>query len=443
MRSIRRRLLAWLLSALALTGLLASALTYFQAQEDVSELFDYQLRQIAFSLRYQPASKAIPEQSDADDEDAPDFVAQVWDRDGTLVYTSHRHLRLPRFSDRGLATHAWQGEDWRVYVMATANHVIQVAQPMDARREMAATVALRILVPVLVLIPFLGSAIWFSVAQGLRPLRAIGAALATRTPSALAPLPDDGQLPSEVAPLVAALNNLLGRLSSAIEGQRKFVADAAHELRTPLTAVQLQLQLVERAETPSEHDAALAQLKSGVGRATHLVQQLLALARAEPDAARPVFALVALDELARSVAADYAALAVDKGIDLGVVRASPVRIRGDAESLRVMLGNLVDNAIRYTPAGGRIDLAAYVHDSEAVLEVTDTGPGLAPGERERVFDRFYRGPGQGVPGSGLGLAIVKNIVDRHRGRISFDTGKDSMGLKVKLVFASAATPTTS
>lgn len=438
MISIRRRLLLWLLSALGLIGLLASAVTYLQVREDVNGLFDYQLRQIAYSLRYQPVAAPRPEQDESEgEEDLSDFVTQVWSRDGTLIYTSRPDLALPRFSDHGLATRSWRGERWRVFQVSGPGRVVQVAQPMNTRREMAASLALRVLGPVLALIPLLGAVIWISVGRGLRPLREISAELGARTPSAMTPLPQS-RLPLEVAPLVAALNDLLERLSRAMQVQRRFVADAAHELRTPLTAVQLQLQLVERAATPAERAAGLARLASGVHRAVHLVQQLLALARVEPDAAQRALAPVALDDLARAAAADHAALAMDKGVDLGVARAEPVTVSGDAESLRVMLGNLLDNAIRYTPPGGRVDLSVYARDGEAVLQVEDTGPGIPREERERVFDRFYRRSGQDAQGSGLGLAIVKSILERHGGRISLDAGRDGRGLQITVTFASVS-----
>ncbi len=432
MTSIRHRLLAWLLSALLSAGLAATAMTYFQAKEDVGELFDYELRQIAASMRHQQIPHPPPAENgfgDEEDNEAGDFVVQVWDQHGALVYASHPDVALPRFTGQGLSTPSWHGQGWRVYVAPARTRTVQVAQPMSARREMAAKVALRILIPILILIPVLGIVIWISVGRGLRPLTAISAALATRNPGAMEPLPERG-LPGEVKPLVRALNDLLSRLGRAMETQRRFIADAAHELRTPLTAVQLQLQLLARADSAAERESALSDLTSGVQRAIHLVQQLLMMARIEPDISREAFRPVALDDVVNTVAAEYAPLALDKKIDLGVVRSEPAMVRGDAENLRVLVGNLVDNGIRYTPSGGSVDLSVYASDSEAVLEVEDTGPGIPPEERSRVFDRFYRALGSGVQGSGLGLAIVKSIVERHGGSLSLASGKTGRGLKL-------------
>ncbi|MHB8453924.1 MAG: ATP-binding protein [Acidiferrobacterales bacterium] len=437
MNSIRRRLLVWMLSALALVGVAASVVTYFQAREDVNDLFDYQLQQLALSLEHRPGALPRVDRGDAEDRrEESDFVTQIWDRDGKLVFASHGQLTLPRAAGRGYAMHVWNNRQWRDYQTTWRGLTIQVAQPMSARDEMAAAMALRILVPVLVLIPFLGIIIWISVGRGLVPLDEIGAALAARSPSAMSPL-SAIHLPVELAPMVSAINGLLERLSLAMETQRQFIADAAHELRTPLTAVQLQLQLVERAESREERDAALADLKCGIERAIHLVRQLLALARAQPDAAVRTFSAVSIDGLARTVVAEYAVLAVDKGVDLGIGRLEPVVAMGDAESLRTMMGNLVDNAIRYTPGGGRVDLSVYPQRREAVLEVEDSGPGIPQEERSRVFDRFYRRPGSQVQGSGLGLAIVKNVVDRHRGRIILGAGRNGQGLMVTVTVALA------
>ncbi|MHB8392836.1 MAG: sensor histidine kinase, partial [Acidobacteriaceae bacterium] len=252
-------------------------------------------------------------------------------------------------------------------------------------------------------------------------------------PSAMSPL-SATHLPDEVAPMVTAVNDLLARLSLAMETQRQFIGDAAHELRTPLAAIQLQLQLVDRADSAAEREAALAELRSGIARAIHLVQQLLALARAEPQVVPVTPGTASVDELARAVVADYAALAVDRGVDLGIAHLEPAIVDVDADSLRVMLGNLVDNAIRYTPSGGRIDLSVTTMAGEAVLEVEDNGPGISAEHLSRVFDRFYREPGTQVPGSGLGLAIVKNIVERHRGRIALGFGSNGQGLRATVRF---------
>jgi two-component system OmpR family sensor kinase len=240
-----------------------------------------------------------------------------------------------------------------------------------------------------------------------------------------------------VRPLATSLNDLLARLQAAFATQRDFVADAAHELRTPLTALQLQAQLLERATDGGERDAALEELKRGLARAGHTVQQLLTLARQEPGAAALRREPVALSELVRDGVVAQMRLAEAQGIDLGVAEGDAVIVTGDVDALRILLGNLIGNAVRYTPRGGRVDVSCRLEDGQPVLAVADSGPGIPEAERERVFDRFYRRPGERTAGNesgaGLGLAIVRAIADRHLARVSLQDAALG-GLCVRVTF---------
>jgi len=257
----------------------------------------------------------------------------------------------------------------------------------------------------------------------------------------MAPLAEGG-LPEELRPLANSLNALLARLSDALNAQRRFTADAAHELRTPLAALKLQVELVARAPDDAARAAALAELEEGVDRASHLVEQLLAMARLEPEALAKNFGDCDLIGLAKDVIVPRAALAADRSIDLGLARESTVHARGDAASLSMLLANLLDNALRYTPEGGRIDVAVDDDAGHAVISVADTGPGIPAHDRERVFDRFHRGEntddGRGPTGSGLGLSIVKRIADAHGATVTLDAGSDGHGLIVRVRFPAAA-----
>ena len=429
MTSIRRRLLLWLLSGLLLGVAAAGVRIYQQTLAEANDLFDYHLKQIAASLpseAFGPLPPSRLEQQAIDDG----LVIQIWDREGLELYFSHPGSLLPQRAELGFSTVVTGRGSWRVYSALERYNVVQVAQPMSVRQRLAAGMALRTIFPLLLLLPVLGALIWLTVGRGLRPLRQIASALDRRTPASLHALPEEG-LPVEVRPLVHALNDLLARLARALESQKAFVADAAHELRTPLTAVQLQIQLAERARTEDERGAAFAELRQGLTRSTHLVQQLLTLAREEPDLAERMLAPIDLAEVARLVVAEHDPLAAGKDIDLGISRQAPANVQGDFEALRVMLGNLIDNAIRYTPHGGRVDVAIMTIDGNPVVEVADTGPGIPEEERERVFDRFYRGSGTRIQGSGLGLAIVKNIADRHSARITLSSGP---GLRISVSF---------
>jgi two-component system OmpR family sensor kinase len=425
--SIRGQLLAWLLGALVIAGLLIGYSAYHRAQEDIDELLDYQLKQLAFSLSHQSVASApmppglpLPE---------PDFITQVWDKDGVQMFYSRPNLAIPLRPRPGFSNVEWSHQVWRVYTQLDGFRIIQVAHPLSLREEMATSLTRRAVMPLVLLLPLLGVGIWIIVGHALRPLSRISSALRARTPSSLEPLPQQ-DLPEELVPLLGSLNDLLQRLNRALEAQRHFVADAAHELRSPLTAVQLQLQLVKRAASDDERTLALTRLERGVQRSTRLVQQLLTLARQDPQEPRVDHESVDLDRLAREVIADFEPMAQRDRLTLALESQGPLHFRGDGESLRVMLGNLVDNAIRYTSRGGVI-VRVQQRDGSAVLEVEDTGAGIPAEERARVFDRFYRVPGQKIEeGSGLGLAIVKRVADRHRGRISLDAGAGQSGLRV-------------
>jgi two-component system, OmpR family, sensor kinase len=431
--SIRGSLLAWLLGALVVAGLFVGYSAYRRAHEDLDELLDYQLKQLAFSLSRQsvgsvplPPGVPLPE---------PDFITQVWDKDGVLMFYSRPNLAIPMRPRPGFSNMDWNGQSWRVFTQLDGLRIIQVAHPLSLRREMAADLARRAVVPLAALLPLLALGIWVIVGRALRPLSIISGAVRMRSPSALQPLPHQN-LPEELGPLVGSLNDLLERLKRALEAQRQFVADAAHELRSPLTAVQLQLQLVKRADSADERAAALQRLEQGVHRSTRLVQQLLTLARQDPQAPEEPEASVEFAVLAREVVTDFEPLAQRAGLAITVGIDGPAQVQGNRESLRIMLGNLVDNAIRYTPPGGAVALRVRSEPGAVVLEVEDTGPGIPADQRTRVFDRFYRVPGQdaGAGGSGLGLSIVRRVVERYGGQITLDEGRAGIGLRVTIRF---------
>lgn len=440
MRSIRRQLLFWLIALLLVGFGLAGWFTFRQAQAEANELFDFQLQQTAAALPSEPFSSAFG----AGDPNGGGVVIQIWSREGVQLYYSHPRAPLAPRAKLGFSTEHTSGGDWRVYSAVVGDNVVQLAQPMSVRNRLAAEVALRTLWPSLMLLPFLGIAVWIVVGRGLRPLKRVARALDTRRPDALDPLPD-ARLPREVRPLVQALNGLLARLSDALDTQRAFVADAAHELRTPLAALHIQLQLLERARDDAERSDATTDLKHGVERATRLVEQLLALARSEPASnVAPSFAPVALRPIVEDCVRSYAALASGRGVDLGIERADDVTVNGDASALRVMIGNLVDNAVKYTPQGGRVDVSIDASDARHPrVEIADTGPGIPAAERVRVFDRFYRMPARdempaGVSGSGLGLAIVRRIAEQHHASVRLDDASGGRGLRVTVTFRSPA-----
>jgi two-component system OmpR family sensor kinase len=242
-----------------------------------------------------------------------------------------------------------------------------------------------------------------------------------------------------VRPLVQELNLLFGRVKTAFEAQQHFVADAAHELRTPLAALRLQAQSLDRADTPEARRVAVSRLTAGIDRATRLVEQLLVLARQEATAAEGQVARpVDLADLARRTVADLAGVAAAKGVDLGVQQADPATVEGQPDALQILLRNLVENAVKYTPGGGTVDIAVQHEGGNIVVQVEDSGPGIPPEERERVFDRFYRVAGSDAAGSGLGLAIIKAIAERHGATLTLDSSARLGGLKAVVTFKSAS-----
>jgi signal transduction histidine kinase len=417
-RSIRSRLLIALLALVAATSLLVGTLTYRRVLAETSLLFDYQLRQMALSLRSQvsmaPRLELPPDQADSD------FVIQIWDPYGRRVFLSRPGLPFINQTALGYADVRLAGQTWRTYGLQTVDGVIQIAQPVRVREDLARGAALRVVIPLLLLLPVLGAAIVGVVRSGLKPLQRLAFEVQRRDVHSLAPIAA-ANLPAEVAPLVQELNRLLIRLDAAFQTQRAFIADAAHELRSPLTAVRLDLQLLDRAPDEAARMEARADLGAAVERAIHLVEQLLTLARNEPRDERGALSAVPLDAVVADGVADTHALAAARRIDLGLDAEANAVVQGDRDALRTLVRNLVDNAVRYTPPGGRVHVrTAKDPQGGAVLEVTDSGPGIPGVDRARVFDRFYRRASAPEGGSGLGLAIVKAIADRHGARVALE-----------------------
>lgn len=435
MMSLRARLLAWLLGGVVVVGAATAMVQYRNALAQADAFFDEQLRQTALLLRDQPFEYLRVPQLPTENP-AYDFVVQVWTLDGVRVYLSRAHSVVPGFTTLGFSTVATSEGNWRVYGVQALRSVIQVAQPLEVRRRQATAMALRAVRPYALLLPLLAVLIFWVVGGTLAPLQKLARAVRSRLSSDLDPLSTAG-LPEEVRPLVEGLNDLLARERGAVEHERAFLADAAHELRTPLAALQLQTDALLRSQDEAERRAAADSLAAGVKRANRMIEQLLSLARHEPRA-ESLQERVALADLVQETVRELIPLADAKHIDLGVTEAQPLIVCGNREALRTLLRNLIDNAIRYTPEHGRVDVSVQEGERHsmraAVLRVADTGPGIAASERERVFDRFYRVPGATSSGSGLGLSIVKAIADAHGASIALGAGLEGRGLSVTVTF---------
>jgi two-component system, OmpR family, sensor kinase len=439
--SLRQRLLGFLLIAILLAAVLQALAAYRGALRQADAMFDDHLQQMARSLRA-GVSPGLPQAEDQDDSGFELFV-QIWGQDGTQIFRSTRSALPPR-AVLGFSDVEANGSRYRVYTLQTPAQTVQIAQDLSARTMRARSLALRAVLPFVWLTPLLMLAVWWIINRSLAPIERTRRVVASRAADDFSPLADAG-LPIEVRPLVDELNLLFGRVRAAFETQKNFVADAAHELRSPLTALKIQAQALRRSDPGSAaHEAGIASLNQGIERAIRLVEQLLLLAREEagtgqmPDMAGPVD----LQQVVKLAVADVLPQARSRQIDLGLAENQAanemLEVTGQAEALRILLRNLLENAVKYTPPGGQVDLSLGHHDDQPVLTVEDSGPGIAAENHGRVFDRFFRAsdvaPGAG---SGLGLAIVKVIADRHGATLSLAHSARLGGLKVELRFPAA------
>jgi two-component system sensor histidine kinase TctE len=294
--------------------------------------------------------------------------------------------------------------------------LVQVGETLEKRAQLANQIIKGVILPEFIILPIALALVWFALSRGLSPLTELQQRIRARRPDDLSPI-ESGQVPEEISPLVRSLNDMLGRLSQTIQMQKRFIADAAHQMKTPLAGMRMQSELALRQTSQDEIHRSLEQLSKSSESATRLVNQLLALARAENQTpeAKP-FVPLELSELARSVVQDWVQISFTRHIDMGFEQPGhPIMVHGNPTMLRELLVNLIDNALRYTPSGGRVTLRVRADEerNHAILEIEDTGPGIVPAERTHIFERFYRILGSNVEGSGLGLAIVREIAQQH------------------------------
>ena len=442
MNSIRHALLRYLMLALIIISLITGVITYLTTAHETEELLTHNLKQIALAVAQQPRGLGDSSHSRSTKNaremmlPAPmaeeDFLIQIWHRT-TLVYSSHSPTHFPLSEREGLSRITYGNASWCTYTMRTPNAVVQVAQPPAMQKEMLREVVQSVLIPLAVQIPLIALFVWLIVGRSLRPLKGISAAISARHGRLLTPLPLI-ETPLEVKPLVAELNALLKRLGNSLEIQRQFTANAAHELRTPLTAIQLQLNILQRAQTDEEKARAMQKLAAGIQRGVRLVHQLLSLARQEHEAVTRPLQTFDMGALVRSVIEQAEAAIAEKNMHLTLAATQPVQAAADAEGVRILLTNLIDNAIRYTPAGGHIRVALDAVFQGVQLTVADNGGGIDAAEHGKVFDRFYRVPGSATFGTGLGLAIVKTIADRHAAQLVIGQGLEGKGVSFTVIF---------
>lgn len=438
--SLRFRLSLWISTAILVGAAIAGVYSYMDATDDAHRGQDTQLRQVGYlisRLDAVPTSPISREQVGDVDFDAR-LVVRFIDAPGVPpAYPA----RPPHFSTAlpdGLQTVKLGDETWRVFVRTNAKGVrVAVAQQTVVRDAAARASAWRTVMPILFLGPVLVLMAALLVRAMFQPLQRLAAQLRERRAHDLGEL-DRAALPSEVWPFVAEINKLIARTVRALTLQRRFIADAAHALRSPMTAMSLQAERLAASAMPDQARERLGSLSAGLSRTRILLDQLLTLARTQ-EAGGDVSARVPLKKAIQECLEDLVPLADAKSIDLGVVGDADPAVCGSAVDIGILVKNLIDNAIRYTPDGGRIDISVAEHGGQVLLDIDDTGPGIAAAERERVFDPFYRVLGNGEIGSGLGLAITVAIANPIGATITLlDKPDGSRGLRARVAFPACA-----
>jgi two-component system sensor histidine kinase TctE len=443
--SLRHQLVNWLFTPLFLLLLFSTVTGYMAAVSLSNKPYDLVLLERAkllasryvMHLENGAANSVEPIFS----EDVRAFRYSVHDADGRKLASSGL-LPSPRPVDFNqtqpqLRDTQFKGEKLRLVTLPVIRPngtamLVQAAEPVQARLILGRSILGNIVIPQLIFIVIAGVAVWIGLKRGFEPLERLRRAVAARPRNDLRPL-DETRAPGEVRPLIQEVNALIARLQAMMDSHRRFIADAAHQLRTPFAGLKAQAELAKREQVSEPVRDALERICVSAQRCSHLVTQLLTLARNEPEARRSaMMETLDLNRISQAIAAHWAPDALQKNIDIGFEAAEhPCPVKGDEASLRDLIDNLIDNAIRYTPSGGKITVRVgygSIDHSSTWLEVEDNGPGIPLDQRERVFERFHRIPGNNQPGSGHGLAIVQEVVMRHGAQVEIDDGQDGGSL---------------
>jgi two-component system sensor histidine kinase QseC len=442
--SLRNRLLVILLGIFMLTWLGIMILTFLNTRHEIEEVFDARMAdsvEVLFDLTehvYEVASLHMYHEDTL--EKGPlhayqiNLIFQVW-RDGNLL------LRSENTPDEVLTTKEGYGDldlndqTWRIlsHRYATDKLYIIVGEQYAVRNKMIFSIATNVFWPTMFALPALALLILFGVQHGLIPLNRLSFEIGARSPTQLSPVSTAG-LPREIIPMISSLNILLQRLEYALHNERRFTSDAAHELRTPLAALKAQAQVAARSNNKNERMNAIEQIIRGTDRLGRLVEQLLTLARLDPEDAFKHLTRVDLEKIIESVSSELAIDALKKKIQFELIRKGLCVINGQATALSVLVRNLIDNAIRYTPQESQVTVSIRAENDQVIFSVRDTGTGIPENQRQRIFDRFYRILGNSADGSGLGLSIVKRIADMHNATMEIVTPEDGQGVEFRVLF---------
>jgi two-component system sensor histidine kinase QseC len=437
-RSLKQRLLALVLSIVVVVWIVTAALTYFDAREELDETLDAHLAQSASLL----AMQISHEQDEIETDHAPllhkysrRVAFQVWEQGRILrMHSINAPAQALSTNTQGFSNSIIEGIAWRVFSSWDDDHknLIQVAELSESRDKLARSAVGNLLKPLLVSLPVLAFLLWFGVARGLQPLANVINELKMREPANLLPLQIE-LAPREIVPLIQRLNKLFVRINASMQKERRFTADAAHELRTPVAGIKAQVQVANAATSNAEREHALNNAILGCDRASHLIEQLLTLARLD-NLSQAITEQCHLKTLAAEMIAAIAPAALSKGVRLELVDSADITILGNPVLLRILLRNLIDNAVLHSPAGTTVHVGIALVDQQIQLTVSDNGPGIPPEEMSRVLERFYRPAGTQASGSGLGLSIVKQIAGIHGATLALQNNPEGSGLSASVLF---------
>lgn len=446
------RITPTVLIAIALIG----AFAFRSATREINDIYDAELindanvlwalleRQLEQSGNYRPRQikdidlamgnqLAMNEQAD---DYAEAHMFRIWKGDRIRLFSSTAFPSSTPALRAGFTDVAYDGEWWRVYSLPIpeTEAVVEVGEKQDLRNTLVSNIMLNLFFPLLVLVPVVGLVVWYSINHGLRPIHGLVRQIRSRSPDDLSVIPMGG-LPRDLFPLGRSLNQLLNKLDRSLTAERRFADQAAHQLRTPHAGLKLLLQMLRNADSDGERKAILADLVTSNDKATHLIEQMLQAARVSHQPIQ--LTAVRLYEVTASVIAEFGAIIMLKRHDLSLEGNESAEVNADEPLLRLLIGNLIDNAIKYTPADGKIKVSITQGTGTWSLAITDSGPGIPQQYREAVFQRFYRVNTPEVDGAGLGLAIVSEIVERLSANIALNVPPSGAGLSVAVTLPRA------
>ena len=437
MKSLREHLLLWLLPVFLAAAIIATVWTYYMFGNMVSMFMDNQMSVLADSHAVETLGPPTLRPLTEHHVEKGGLIVQIWDGQGGLLTTSYPALAVPLQATDGFKDLRIGSERWRIYTMHTSGRTVQSIQNLEFRAMVINKQAFTTGLPIALLMPISAWILWFGACRAMGRLEALARAVAGQDENTITELPTK-DVPSEISPFVMAVNRLLTRLRDAFASQRRFVQDAAHELRTPITAMTLQLENLKACPMDAETAAQVSQFEAGLRRTKRLIEQLLRLARQEAPQKVEAASNVDLAPFLQELISDLMPCADHRDIDIGLSFDINANVRANPHELRSLLHNLLDNALRYTPEHGVVDVRLFADSGKVVVEIVDTGPGIPPDLLPRVFDRFFRIEGSDTEGSGLGLAIAKHAAERNRIDLHLDNRIERTGLVARVTFADGA-----